>query len=433
MPIKPMTTVIDFNSDNYPGETDRQRLYRIQKEINRLDQEIKESSDPLKSVYSGWAGDFSKVYSSITEAPRSFYHMCALVSIGNIIGDRITIESEISPQPTGFVVLLGETADTRKSTAINKTIEFITEVINDFATCYGIGSAEGLARKLKECKDVYSHKRMLLVFDELKYFVSKAKIKTSVLLETINTLFENNQVEFNTKEHSFKIEDIYLSMLGACTLDTYSDIFDSAFFSIGFCNRLFVIKDYGIAKYARPPKVNSTDKARLQNDLVKLVDKINKMGTPDFPYEMKMTPDADIRFQEWYLDLRSKKMESAKRLDTYADRFMILIAINDGKDEIDIDTVEKTITLMNYELRVRNEVDPIDADNQVAKMEQRIRRILLNGEITTSVLKKKIHYERHGIWVLESAIKNLRSSNEISYDNPSGMYSLVNVDRGEDL
>ena len=92
---------------------------------------------------------------------------------------------------------------------------------------------------------------------------------------------------------------------------------------------------------------------------------------------------------------------------------MPLLAINDGKNIVDEETVEKTISLCDWQLKVRQLHDPIDADTNMANMEQRIRRALLTGEKNNSELKRMVKYSRAGIWFYENALKNLERAGEI--------------------
>ena len=79
---------------------------------------------------------------------------------------QISLNIEISPPPRLYTVLLGESADDRKSTAIKKVVEFFEAAAGDdnvdmimagggFRVCWGIGSAEGLQKSLFNFK---SHK-----------------------------------------------------------------------------------------------------------------------------------------------------------------------------------------------------------------------------------------------------------------------------------
>ena len=50
---------------------------------------------------------------------------------------------------------------------------------------------------------------------------------------------------------------------------------------------------------------------------------------------------------------------------------MSLLAVNDLKNEIDEETVSRVIKLCDWQLAVRKIHDPINADNKIAKMEEK--------------------------------------------------------------
>jgi putative DNA primase/helicase len=84
-------------------------------------------------VMGGAAGNFSKAYSAYLETPQAFLFMAYLTFLGHIISGRITLCSEISPEPRLYVGLLGESADDRKTTSISKTQSFFRSVISTTA------------------------------------------------------------------------------------------------------------------------------------------------------------------------------------------------------------------------------------------------------------------------------------------------------------
>jgi hypothetical protein len=113
-----------------------------------------------------------------------------------------------------------------------------------------------------------------------------------------------------------------------------------------------------------------------------------------------------------------------KRLDTYALRFLILLAVNAEKNEVDETTVRAVIDLMNWQLQARRLHDPIDADSAIAKIEEKIRRVLTTGPRSDRDLKRTVHYNRIGTWVFSSAIKNLSRGNEIHFDKTAKSWGL---------
>ena len=99
---------------------------------------------------SGAAGNFAEVYGSILETPKEFLFMSYLTCLGTVLAKKLTLSSEISPQPRLYTLLLGQSADERKSTALNKTISHFKDAIPSFEVSWGVGSAEGLQKRLEK-------------------------------------------------------------------------------------------------------------------------------------------------------------------------------------------------------------------------------------------------------------------------------------------
>jgi len=200
-------------------------------------------------VISGIAGEFADTYSARLEVPRHFFFMAFLTCLGNIISDRVSIDSELRTEPRLYTLLLGQSADDRKSTALSKVTNFFHEAMEKFNICWGVGSAEGLQEKLSDGN------KLLLCFDEFKQFVSKCKIESSVLLPCVNSLFENTWYESRTRQKSIVLKDVHLSVLAASTVDTYERTWDPSFTDIGFNNRLFLVPGSGERKFPIPEKI----------------------------------------------------------------------------------------------------------------------------------------------------------------------------------
>jgi hypothetical protein len=352
-------------------------------------------------IISGLAGQFADLYSQYLEVPRHFLYMSFLTCAGSILSSRLTLESEIHPQPRFYILLLGESADVRKSTAILKATDFFQEAVQNFSMCWGVGSAEGLQRILTR----NNQSQLLLSLDEFGQFVAKCKIQSSVLLQCVNTLFEANRYESHTRTTSIEVRNSYLSILAASTIQTYERTWNSAFTDIGFNNRLFLVPGSGQKKFSIPGKIPDQEKTKLVNKFNEISLKIGER------LELPTTPEAQNVYDKWYMNL--PRSIHAKRLDTYALRFMPLLAINEDKDEVDEEIVLKVIQLCDWQFRVRKEHDPIDADTMVAKMEEKIRRALAKEPKTNRDLKRSVHYTRDGIWIYNTAIKNLKGEGEV--------------------
>jgi len=372
--------------------------------------------DPLKFpgwVLSGVAGKFAELYSSYLESPKEFFYFSFLTCLGSALGDRLTLESEIAPQPRLYTILLGESADDRKSTAASKTVDFFLNALQDFNICYGIGSAEGLQNRFEES----SGNNLLIFFDEFKAFVSKSKIEGSILLPCVNTLFESNRYENQTKKSRIFLEQAHLSLLGASTTQTYENMWSSQFTDIGFNNRLWLVPGSGKRKHSLPQAVPESEKSVIKKNIGEVLSVVKNNTV------LSILPEAYEHFQSWYMN-REVSVHT-KRLDTYAQRLMPLLAVNEGETEVDLAIVKKVIALADWQLEIRKLYDPIDADNAIAKMETKIKRQLNRSPMSSRDLKRNCHADRTGLWVFKTALENLRQADEISWQKATQTWRIL--------
>ena len=379
---------------------------------------VKEKTDLSfpSQVMSGAAGFFANVYGSVIEAPEHFLFMAYLTCLGAVLSKRLTIKSELQTQPRLYVALVGESATDRKSTTLKIADNHFRDVINGYSSCWGVGSAEGLQKLMNKNQDDDSP-GTILILDELKSFVNKCKIESSILLPTVNTLFESNRFESHTKKKSIEIENAHLCMLAASTLNTYERIYTPAFIDIGFPNRIFLVTGTAKRKFSFPEKVNQSDLDKMKKNLDRVLQHAGNFS------ELNITEQAKEIYHQWYLNLEPSV--HARRLDGYALRFMILLAINNLKNEIDTETVNDTIALSDWQLQIRKLHDPIDADSEIAKMEERIRRVLNQSALKDRDLKRKVGAYRSGLWVYDSALKNLQKGREIGWNKKNKHWFLA--------
>ena len=112
--------------------------------------------------------------------------------------------------------------------------------------------------------------------------------------------------------------------------------------------------------------------------------------------------------------------------------FAVLLTINDKKKEIDVAIIKKVIALCDWQLKVRQRYDPLNTDNAYAMVEAKIRRVLLvEPNMTKRDISKRIHAERFGVRLFESAIQNLRDSGEIGRDREGNYYLILDINGGE--
>jgi hypothetical protein len=364
-----------------------------------------------RSLLSGVAGDFSKLYGAYTEAPECFYFISFLTILGNLISDRLTMDSELEPQPRLNALLLGASGTLRKSSAVDATVKFFHDSVDDFTICRGVGSGEGLAARLDE------KNKLVLFFDEVKALVEKCKTQGSVLMSTLTTLYESNHYENSTKTSCVKIDNAYLSVIACSTIETFEAIWNSNMSDIGLTNRMLLIPGSSDKRFAIPKRIPQIEKENIRHRLGEIL----KMVGDD--KVLSVEPEALDCYEDWY-DNRDID-EHSTRLDGYAMRLMMLFCINDGKYEIDCDSVLKAIMFCDWQHKVRQELTPVEADNAVAKLEQKMRQKLEGKKLSRNELARATNGYRSGIWYFEKAIENLIGAGEVEYSKSTKKYSKV--------
>jgi len=363
-----------------------------------------------RSALVGSVGHLAKTIAKGSEVPEEFYFAAALTMLGAIAGERLGLSLSFTMEPRLYTVLLGESYAVKKSTAMKKTIAFFGKLADAIAVEYGVASAEGLARILRNKPDV------VLAYDELQAFVQKSLVKGSTLLPMVTSLFEQNHWHNATKnaDASFEIDDAHLSLVGCCTSDTYARMWNEQAISIGFLNRLFIVNADRRVRVAWPTPPNQAELDAIQQRLVGQLKRL--------PKTFDITPSAKRLWGNWYSNL--PVTEHARRLDTIGFRLLALIALTTDKDIIDDETVRTVVAILDYELKIRTVTDPIDADNKIAALEEKIRRQLgQRGSLSERDLRQRTHGDRNGIWAFQAAKRNLIDVGDVKCAD--GKYQLV--------
>ena len=241
--------------------------------------------------------------------------------------------------------------------------------------------------------------------------------KRQVLLPCVNTLFESNRYESRTKKTDIYLEDVYLTLMAASTLDTYENTWSSQFTDIGFNNRLFLVPGSGKRKHSFPAKIPDQKKYLLKQRLLEVLRHVGDGR------ELDLTPEAKELYDYWYMKL--ERSVYSKRLDGYAMRLMSLLTVNELKPEVDREVVSKAIALCDWQYAVRALHDPIDAANTIAAMEEKIRRVLkARGSIQERKLKQYTNAARTGLWAYNMARKNLMAHDEVGFNRKKKAYFL---------
>jgi hypothetical protein len=383
-----------------------------------------------KSSIVGIGKEFVDLYGPNLESPPEFLYAAWHTCFGLCISPHIRLNLSIYSRPRLYTVLLGESGWSRKSTAINTATRFWSDLAPGveglfdsprpkFRTEYGLGSVEGFARvfsgwnkkETDEGGGAPDTRPTLVTYDELNSFVVKANQKGSLLSPFMNSLFETEEYDGTTSKRIVSLRDCKVALLAASTLDTYARMWTADFTAIGFPNRLFILKGSRTKSVPFPEEPSATALSALRARVRKLVTKVEQWSAANQGI-LTLAPDALEVWREYYPEIERGGVH-AKRLDSYAFKWMTLLALSQEEFQVGRIHVEQAIELIEYELAVRREHDPIDADNEMAKMEEKIRRVLKRRDETKRRLQQLTNANRTGSWIFETAFQNLLKSGEV--------------------
>jgi hypothetical protein len=372
-----------------------------------------------ESAYLGVAADFADTFSTACESPKSYFYLSFLTCLGALVGDRVCLQGATRAPARLYTVLLGPSGISRKSTAIKLTTDFFARNVVGFPVIRGLGSAEGLAKTIQ--KREYTN--CLLVFDELRTFVDKAKIEGSILLSIVNTLFDETRAENHTRGHDIELENVHLSLLSACTLDTFANLFDANFVAIGFPNRLLLVLDESKTSIPVPRDVPPEIEQALAQDLGAILYHL-RAYTPANPLVMRLTPEALAIWSEFYATI--PRTVTGTRIDSIGLRLAMLMALSAHKSEIDTEVIQAAIEIARWQLAVRDEVMPVEASNAIAALEQRIcKKLKSRGPLRERDLRRYVHAERVGLWAFSTALSNLQQAGMVRYEARKKVYAVL--------
>ena len=355
---------------------------------------------PFDAV-SGFIKEYADTYSKYFESPYEFWVFNVAVYLGSLIVGRVRLETSLKTEPRLYVACIGESGVTRKSEAARQTYSFFEELIRvgKIGVCQGVGSANGLARFLKE------HPCGILQIDEMRTIMQKTDIKGSVLLETLTSLFDGNYYSNYTKDEAMSIKDASLSFIGCTTIKVWEDMFNAPSVGTGLVNRFWIVPGQTDKVIVRP-NIPEEETSKLMDKLTK----IQQIFPDDQTTTLHMENDAEELWNKWYLEYRTTKTDSdtATRLDTYGDRLMMILCVSEGKTTIDADLVKRVISLLEWQKNVRVLHQPKDFDNTIAKVEDKVRKAGMEKKgWKYSELYSKLHIERYGLSYFRQSLKNL--------------------------
>jgi hypothetical protein len=360
-------------------------------------------------VIKGFAKDFVNLYQGKREVPDELLWAAFATYFGSLISPYARLAAFDASEPRLYTAIIGRSGKTKKSTAQNFARDFIWKLQDGsedhIRIVEGFGSSEGLVTQLQALPGKMP---AILHLDEINVLAQKTGMDGSVGISLLNKLFEDHHYEQPIRDKNPRITNAHLSMVGASTLEDYQKAWSGKHKDTGFLSRIMVIPAEPSSLRIALPKQPDLESYRALQTRVKTFYNAIKVN----PKEFEINSDALELWQAFYETFEDG--EEWNRIDAYAYRFMTLQAALTDQNSITKEIMKDVIDISKYEVESRVHVSPVIAENQLAMVEQIIRKHFQFGEtITRRDLRRRINAERYGIKNFHAALKNLTDAEEL--------------------
>lgn len=364
-------------------------------------------------VIKGLARDFVDLYKGKREVPDELLWASFATYFGNLVSPYARLRDFEASEPRLYTVNIGRSGRSKKSTAQNLARDFVrrlnAEAENKIRIIEGFGSAEGLVSQLQP---LGSAQPAMLHLDEINVLAQKTGIDGSVGIHLLNKLFEDHQYEHPIRDKNPKIANAHLSLIGASTSEDYQKAWSGKHKDTGFFSRLFVVPAEPTA--LRVPLPQAPD----QQSYNALQERVGQVLTNVQAHPQALAIDDDALKLWWKFYDTIGDGEAWNRIDAYGFRLMTLQAVLTGQQEVNGEVMQDVIALSKYQVEARIQVSPVIGENQLAMVEQLIRRYLKPGiTLSRRDLQRKMNANRYGIQNFRKALENLEAVGEISSES----------------
>jgi hypothetical protein len=192
-----------------------------------------------EAAWAGLFGQWRDMVGNKTEAPFPYLWAAFLQAVGLMVARSVWRESPRPLYPNFFVLLLGQTGDSRKSTVEWFEHQLLTHLGVDVEILFGIVSTEGIIERLAQREGV----KALGYSDEFRSLLSVAKRKgTQDILPRLQSLYSCPEKEsVDRRQAPATAINPFFSLLAATPQDFIVDLIGELEVRGGFLNRFLII------------------------------------------------------------------------------------------------------------------------------------------------------------------------------------------------
>ena len=364
--------------------------------------------DPVSSLtgncYRGGFESYRKALLNSTEACDQYHLACFAVVAGLVVGRRAYLPHGGWLFPNLYVVLVGPTGISRKSTAIR----FARQMLEGFEVePITTASWEGLIDHLDE------NRIALMLPGEFKSLILKARQKsTANLIPGLTELYDcPPTLRHRTRGSNAEVERPFLSILTASTRAWLQESSDESDAAGGFLNRWIYVD--GVPKPPMPLPVEPEE--THWNEARQALEEMDRW-LKGFPLEaglrLELTTEAQDRWVEFYTELRDDQPRSellaqlGQRLQESALKMAMLYALLEQSEVIKRDHLDAGISFARWQRKAQARAFEGFGNSKQKKLEDRIVQHLERFHENSRKPKR---------WELQQAIGGKTSAGEFDY------------------
>jgi hypothetical protein len=316
-------------------------------------QSVEEHREDSQATFPGgaaWTGLFARwrdVVAPCTEAALENLWSAFLLAAGLAIGRTAWRESPQRLYPNFYLLLIGQTGDSRKSTVLWLASELLERVDIEFNKLTGVASAEAIYTALAE----HDGTKALLFNDEFRALLTVGERKTTQnLIPKLNTLYycpPRDSISRAKVKESTNVIEPFVSLIAATPLAYVDDLLSELHISSGFLNRFLVVTG---EEQAPKPIVQQPSTAAWESVTAPLRSILTE--TQASPRHLEFSPDAEKIWNDFYIkwkterrEWKQKQAELTARIFEHVLKIAIVYSVLGGENQITADSICRAITI----------------------------------------------------------------------------------------
>jgi hypothetical protein len=309
---------------------------------------------PGAAAYHGLAGEIVQAIAPHTEADPVAVLVQLLVAYGALIGGGGWFEVEATRHyPNEFAVLVGDSAVSRKGSALGHVKRLLGEVQEDFPSRIkkGLSSGEGVVWLLRDPSDGdpgAPDRRLLVTEPEFARVLSGREL--SSLSPVLREAWDGEDLETLTRNRPLRATGAHLALIGHITATELRHCSTTISIANGFLNRFLFVACRRTQLLPHGGDENPLAKTGLKDRLAEVLEHARRAG------QLRFHPGAEKHWTTSYEEMAERSMEGVTgaltaRAEAHSMRLALIYALLDGASSIRVEHLQAALALWDYAAR----------------------------------------------------------------------------------